>query len=115
MNWYIKAVIENYANFSGKATRQEFWMFYLFHTIFCILAIVLDYKLGLTFDSKIKIQFFYSNIQGWIYLIYSIIITVPFLAVCVRRLHDVGKSGWFILIPIYNLILLVSDSKNKED
>ena len=45
----------------------------------------------------------------------SLIVFVPSLAVTVRRMHDVGKSGWFILIPFYNIILLVTDSVNGEN
>lgn len=47
--------------------------------------------------------------------IYSLAVIVPSIAVGVRRMHDVGKSGWFILIPIYNLILALTDSNPGEN
>ena len=47
--------------------------------------------------------------------IYSLAILVPSIAVGVRRMHDVGKSGWFLLIPIYNLILACTDGVKGEN
>lgn len=47
--------------------------------------------------------------------VFALVTIVPYLAVFVRRMHDVGKSGWFMLIPIYNLILAVSDSEHGEN
>jgi uncharacterized membrane protein YhaH (DUF805 family) len=47
----------------------------------------------------------------WIASIYSIAVLIPGIAVAIRRMHDVGKSGWFILIPIYNLILAVTEGQ----
>lgn len=100
MEWYIK-VLKNYANFKGRARRREYWMFVLFNFIFAIVAFVLDFVLGT-----------YMMIYG----LYLLATLVPSLAVLVRRLHDVGKSGgWFfiILIPlvgaIWMLVLLVTD------
>ena len=52
---------------------------------------------------------------GWIYTLYTLGVLIPAIAVAVRRMHDVGKSGWFLLIPIYNLILAVTDSKREEN
>lgn len=48
----------------------------------------------------------------WLSNLYSLAVLVPSLAVAVRRMHDVGKSGWYILIPIYNLILAVTEGDN---
>ena len=104
MNWYLK-VLKQYADFSGRARRKELWMFFLFNIIFAIVAMVLDNVLGLTFN-----LYGQSLGYGWLYLIYCLAVFIPGLAVTVRRLHDIGKSGWnyFIgLIPLVGAIILL--------
>lgn len=100
MKWYIK-VLKNYFNFSGRARRKEYWMFFLFNMLFIILAMILDNLLGLTIEPAM---------YGWIYVIYALAVLFPSWAVVVRRLHDIGKSGWWILIgliPIVGGIILL--------
>ena len=111
MNWYIK-VLKNYAVFSGRATRKEYWMFYLFNFIFILVASVLD--------MVIFLMPFWG--LGPLYVIYAVAILIPSLAVAVRRLHDVGKSGWYVLInlipiagPIWFLVLMCTDSQPGEN
>lgn len=94
MNWYLN-VLKNYATFSGRARRKEYWMFVLFNMIFAIVAMILDSVIGLTIGS-----FGY----GYIYIVYTLAMLLPALAVSVRRLHDVGKSGWFLFIALIPLI-----------
>ena len=101
MEWYLKVVRDNYANFDGRASRQEYWMFFLFNVIFAFVAGFVDGFLGL----------------GFVYLLYALALFIPGLAVGVRRLHDVGKSGWFLLIAfiplvgaIWLLVLFASNS-----
>jgi uncharacterized membrane protein YhaH (DUF805 family) len=97
MKWYLKVVKDNYANFKGRASREEYWMFFLFNFIFVIaITFIEGFLFGL-----------YSSILS---NIYTLAILVPSIAVGIRRMHDTGKSGWFLLIPIYNLILAVSSS-----
>lgn len=107
MNYYLKA-LRQYADFSGRARRTEYWMFVLFNLIFAIVAAVLDTLIGLANESGI----------GMIYSLYSLAMFIPGLAVLVRRLHDVGKSGWMVLIGlipliggIWLLVLLFTDSQ----
>ena len=103
MEWYLKVVRDNYTNFKGRARRKEYWMFVLFNVIFILVAAILDNILGTTF----KISSGYSDVSmpyGWIYLIYVLAIFIPGLAVLVRRLHDVGKSGGWIFIVLIPLI-----------
>jgi uncharacterized membrane protein YhaH (DUF805 family) len=95
MNWYLQ-VLKKYAEFSGRARRTEYWMFFLFNWIFIIVAIMLDNVAGTT----IKGFFPY----GLFYLLYIIPMLIPGFAVAVRRLHDVGKSGWFLLIGLIPLV-----------
>ena len=82
-------------------------MFVLFNMIFAFVAAILDNVLGIAFESLG---------YGPIYLLYALIVLIPGLAVAVRRLHDVGKSGWMILIAfvpiigaIWLLVLMVTD------
>jgi uncharacterized membrane protein YhaH (DUF805 family) len=94
---YKKVVFENYANFNGRARRQEYWMFFLVNFI---IAFVLGFIAGLV-----------SPQLALIGNIYSLAVLMPGIAVAVRRVHDVGKSGWFILIPIYNIILMCTEGE----
>ncbi|HEX8378547.1 MAG TPA: DUF805 domain-containing protein [Pedobacter sp.] len=116
MNWYLK-VLKDYAVFTGRARRQEYWMFTLFHIIALIAATVLDSMLGLSF--KVGDE---SLMYGYIYLFYNLAVLIPGLAVLVRRLHDIGKSGWFALIAlipiigaIWLIVLLCSDSNPGDN
>jgi uncharacterized membrane protein YhaH (DUF805 family) len=118
MEWYLKVVRDNYANFAGRARRKEYWMFVLFNLIFAIVAMIIDNILGTTF----KFGDLYSLPYGWLYLLYGLGIIIPSLAVLVRRLHDVGKSGWWffiVLIPligaIWILILVCTDGNPGEN
>ncbi len=78
MNYYLK-VLQNYATFSGRARRSEFWYFALFNMIFIILAMVLDRVLGTTFKMGYGVELPY----GYIYLLYSLALFIPGLAVSV--------------------------------
>lgn len=94
MNWYLMA-FKKYAEFSGRSRRKEFWMFALFNLIALFLAAIIDNIIGTTFG---EIPY------GFVYVIYSLITFVANLSLSVRRLHDVGKSGWFLLIYLIPLI-----------
>ena len=116
MKWYLKVMRNNYANFSGRARRKEYWMFVLVQTIVMIGLMILDSVLGLDFELQ-GISLGY----GYLYLIGLIVHFIPSLAVLVRRLHDVGKSGWFyfiFLIPIIGvlwLLVLYCTEGQKQD
>ena len=92
MKWFLK-VLKNYAVFGGRARRSEYWYFALFSTIISIVFQISEISLGMPYLSTL----------------YSLAVLIPSIAVGVRRMHDVNKSGWFILIPIYNLILFFTD------
>ena len=94
MNWYLKA-LKQYANFNGRARRKEYWMFVLFNAAFAIVAMILDNILGITIEDVG---------YGPLYGLYGLAVLIPGLAVAVRRLHDVGKSGWMILIALIPII-----------
>ena len=112
MNWYFKA-LKLYANFSGRTRRREYWYFSLFNFISIIVAIILDYILGLTIN---------GTPYGAIYFLYTFSVLIPGLAVSVRRLHDVGKSGWMMLISlipiigaIWLIVLFTKDSQVEDN
>ncbi len=102
LSWYF-TVLKKYATFTGRATRAEFWYFILFNTIVSFILAILDGIFGT---------------NGVFYGIYVLAVLIPTLAVEVRRLHDIGKSGWWLLIsivPIIGFIVLIvwfaTDSK----
>ncbi|MFH6934249.1 DUF805 domain-containing protein [Flavobacterium sp. YO12] len=97
LEMYKKVVLENYANFNGRARRREYWLFTL-------LNVIIGYGLlfGLGFISpKLTI----------VSTIYSLAVLIPGIAVAIRRMHDIGKSGWYILIPLYNIVLLATEGE----
>jgi len=93
MRYYIH-VIKNYANFKGRAGLSEYWMFTLFNFIFEFATRLLDYLLGDYPTNPISGENFTF---GYINLVYAIFVFLPGLAVFVRRLHDIGKSGEFAI------------------
>jgi uncharacterized membrane protein YhaH (DUF805 family) len=120
MKYYLKA-LKNYATFSGRANRSEYWYFVLFNIIFAVAAAIVDNVIGTTIkmDLPTGVQ---SLPYGYIYLAYGIAVLIPGLAALVRRLHDVNKSGWFFLVclipiagAIWLLILLVKESNIGEN
>ena len=101
IEWYKKVVFENYANFNGRARRSEYWYFALASGIISIVLNIIDRVAGSNFGIAET---------GIISSLYSLLVLLPSIAVGVRRLHDVGKSGWFILIifiPIIGAIWLL--------
>jgi uncharacterized membrane protein YhaH (DUF805 family) len=91
----IKSCLSKYVEFSGRAPRSEFWFWYLFQVLVAIAALIVDGVLGT---------------GGLLYMGAVFGLFLPGLAVTVRRLHDIGKSGWFylfILIPLVGPILLL--------
>ena len=104
MKWYLK-VLKQYVDFSGRARRKELWMFVLFNIIFGIVAMLIDRLLGTT------MELYGQNLgYGWVYMIYCLAVFLPGFAAGIRRLHDIGKSGWsylYVLIPLVGAILLL--------
>ena len=93
MNEYL-SVLKQYAVFDGRSRRKEFWMFTLINTITTYTLLFIGLKIGFEFLSTL----------------YSLAVLLPTIGVWCRRMHDTGKSGWFMLIPFYNLYLAFLDS-----
>ena len=99
---YYAIALSKYATFEGRARRAEYWYFNLCNGIF---SLILGFALGLLSAGTESPGL--TSISG----LYNLALFLPSLAVGVRRMHDLGKSGWFIWIPVYNLILAASNGQ----
>jgi len=93
--WYLEA-LRKYVEFSGRARRKEFWTFALTNFVISIVLSALDGIIGMGI--------------GFIGTLFSLAIFLPSIAVGVRRLHDIGKEGWWLLvglIPVIGWIVLI--------
>ena len=111
MNWYLE-VLRKYAVFGGRARRKEYWMFLLFNILISIALGVVEGMFGLVTEFGI----------GMISMVYALLLLIPSLAVGVRRLHDTGRSGWWLLIAfvpfvgaIALLVFAVQDSESGHN
>ena len=95
VNWWKVVVLQRYAQFVGRASRAEYWWFFLANLI--VLAV-----LGIL--SRV------STVFAILYVIYGLAVLIPGIAVAVRRLHDTNRSGWWLLlwfIPIVGFIIVI--------
>ena len=92
IDWFVKC-LKNYANFSGRARRKEYWFFVLMQFIILMIAMILD---SILFSGP---SFFYSIVALGLF--------IPSLAAGVRRMHDTGRSGWLLLISLIPLVGLL--------
>ncbi len=99
MDWYLK-VIKKYTVFSGRASREEYWYFMLINILISIAVGFIDGFMGMGYQSGVGI------LGG----LYSLFVFLPSLAVSVRRLHDISRSGWWaliVLVPMLGWIILL--------
>lgn len=108
MDWYL-TVLKKYAVFNGRARRKEYWYFVLFNFLIALVLGFIDGILGLVAEGS-----GFGLLGG----LYTLAVFIPSLAVAIRRLHDTGRSGWWLLISliplvgaIILLVFLVSDSQ----
>jgi uncharacterized membrane protein YhaH (DUF805 family) len=105
MDWYLK-VWQKYAEFNGRARRKEYWMFTLFNIVIAVVAEAITLLLFTSTKSSM-----FGLVIGGALCFYFLAAFVPSLAVGVRRLHDIGMSGWLLLIALVpgigGLVLLV--------
>ena len=93
MHWYLD-VLKKYAVFDGRARRMEFWMFTLFNCIIAIVLAIIETMLGIFGISAL----------------YSLAVLLPGIGVSIRRLHDIDRTGWWLLIgfvPVIGIIVLL--------
>ena len=117
----VKSVFGNYATFSGRARRSEYWFFYLFNVIAGFAFVIIGALLGAIFGGSEGAAGGFA-IGYVLYILYGLAVLIPSLAVAVRRLHDTNRSGWNILwclLPfvggIVLLVFMVMDSYPGEN
>ncbi len=101
MEWYL-AVLKKYAVFTGRSRRKEYWMFFIFNVLITLVLEFIDRSLGTKFIGAL----------------YGLVVLVPSIAVTVRRLHDIGRTGWWALIgliPIIGFIVIVIFAATEGD
>ena len=106
MNYYLDCLKTKYVCFSGRARRKEYWMFTLVNIVISLILCVIDMQMN-------------TNV---LQMVYGLAVLLPALGVSVRRLHDIGKSGWWLLLaflpivgPIVLLVFVCLDSKPGEN
>jgi len=105
--YFLGAIKNHYADFQGKATRSEYWYFIIFSFIISIILgsidiLVINPALGATTTQAAQ--------GGFLQVVYAFAVLLPSLSIAVRRLHDLNKSGWWLLvafIPLVGPILLI--------
>ena len=112
MNWNLKCW-KQYADFSGRARRKEYWIFSLINYIIIFFLYILQIVM---IESTLWLIF------PIIFFLYAVAVFLPGLAVNIRRLHDIGKSGWWYLIylipiigAIWLTVLMCLDSEPGEN
>ncbi|GAB6393664.1 MAG: DUF805 domain-containing protein [Treponematales bacterium] len=104
---YFCGVFKKYAVFKGRARRAEYWWFNLFFTIFSWGSMFIAFIAGFIEGALDLFPDREDSVLGSIVsLVFSLVFLLPLWGVAVRRMHDVNKRGWFLLIPIYSLVLL---------
>ena len=113
MEWFIKC-IKNYTVFKGRSSREEFWNFMLFWVIFYVLVLSIDKMLGgnyinfkdLPFSNYIPLAKLFDEV-GLLTLMYRPLTLLPSLAAISRRLHDINRSGWWCLMCVTPLVIIL--------
>jgi len=95
----ISMSLKKYFDFKGRATRKEYWTFYAFTIIAAIAFGVIEGLTGIKGLSNLAI----------------VALIIPNISCGVRRMHDVGKSGWYIIAPLANILYLLSSSVPEAD
>ena len=104
-HYFTNVILKQYADFSGIATRKQYWLYILFYSIILSVTSCADLLLGI--DFKLYDE---SLGYGWLFTFASLALFVPSLAISVRRLHDIGKSGWWyliVLVPVVGIFWLL--------
>ncbi|RMA57185.1 DUF805 domain-containing protein [Ulvibacter antarcticus] len=101
-DWWRKVMVENYANFDGRARRSEYWYFSLFNFIIIFsFAIIMAVLSSVVNDEDVFLFSMIPLVLGFM------VILIPSIAVAVRRLHDTGKSGWYYLLGVIPIVSYV--------
>ncbi|MGG3890543.1 DUF805 domain-containing protein [Metabacillus fastidiosus] len=101
MKWYLEA-FKKYALFQGRARRKEYWMFNLINLIILTILVIIEQVVDISFLTGL----------------YILAILLPCFSITARRLHDIGRSGWWILInyvPFGSIVLLVFTCQDSQE
>lgn len=112
---FLETLTKRYAQFSGRASKREFWGFVLFRIV---AMVAISFVTVIMFEINESL----GSIFSLLYWLFAIALVIPDLSVGVRRLHDIGKSGWWFLIglvpligPIWLIILWCQASVNEDN
>jgi uncharacterized membrane protein YhaH (DUF805 family) len=103
MQWFLKC-LQNYAVFKGRARRKEFWMFVLFFSLGSWAILFVAVLMGKDVTTATMLAYVFQLALG-----------IPQVAVAVRRMHDLDRSGWFFLIPLYGYYLACLDGTEGDN
>lgn len=95
MHWFREALLHKYATFRGRARRQEYWYFALYYFLIYVGLLLVDVLTG-TFSMETE--------MGFLSGVFLLATLVPTVALAVRRLHDTGRSGWWLLLSVVPLL-----------
>jgi uncharacterized membrane protein YhaH (DUF805 family) len=119
MRWYFQ-VLKNYAKFEGRARRAEYWSFVFLNLVVGFAAVFVSAVLGvlasmvLTGRGDQVMQT--GEVAGILVgILYNLFVIIPSIAVAVRRMHDTGRSGWWLWAPVINFIFLCLGSQSSEN
>jgi len=107
MNWFI-TVVKKYAVFSGRSRRSEYWYYMLVYLVIYAALAMVDVVMG---------TFSYTSGVGLLSGIFALALLLPSIGVGIRRLHDTGRSGWWLLlglIPVVGIVLLLFLAQDSE-
>ncbi len=112
----IENVFKNYANAKGRASRSEYWWFFLFLIIMSIsIGFIAGFIAGVCVGSGIGDETTITIIAQVIAWTFALLTLCPHICVSIRRYHDSGHSGWWYFVPIMNTILLFYRSEEGEN
>ncbi len=98
-HYFTHVICKQYADFNGTATRKQYWLYILFYSVILIATSCADRLLGIDF------QVYEESLgYGWLFTLVSLTLWIPSLAISIRRLHDIGKNGWWILIALIPIV-----------
>ena len=105
--YFLDTLKNRYADFKGRASRSEYWYFVLFYVILVVIFRLLD---SLVLNPMLGASAEQATQGGLLQMIFAVALIIPSIAIGARRLHDIGKSGWWLLIgfiPVLGAIVLI--------
>jgi uncharacterized membrane protein YhaH (DUF805 family) len=119
MRWYFQ-VLKNYAKFEGRARRAEYWSFVFLNLVIGCAAAFVAAALGIVGSSILSgpgdhVMQTGAITASLVSILYGLFVLIPSIAVAVRRMHDTGRSGWWLWAPVISFIFLCLGSERREN